>query len=364
MFPGAALEMNKMARTTSLDTQNDGCKSPNSEKKQDIIWVNTVVFIFANMVGIYILPHFLFTIDWSTFLFTWFLVVFSSMGITAGAHRLWSHKSYKANAPLRLLLMIMNSTMFSNSIYAFVRDHRVHHKFVDTDADPHNSKRGFFYSHMGWLMVKRLPVTKERVKQIDMSDIERDKIVMFQRDYQALLMPLFTLVIPTLIPVYFWGCDPWEAFLVCGIARWAITLHGVWAVNSFAHLYGYQSYDTSLSARQNVYVSFWAFGEGWHNYHHAFPWDYKTSEYPYHVNLTTAFIDCFAKIGWAYDLKTVKPDVIARRVARTGGRSQHLNGVSKTENFVELSHNNIWGWDDTELTESQKEIALVVSPSN
>jgi stearoyl-CoA desaturase (delta-9 desaturase) len=101
--------------------------------------------------------------------------------VTAGAHRLWAHKSYKAKLPLRILLMLCQTFAFQNHIYEWSRDHRVHHKFTDTNADPHNIKRGFFFAHMGWLMCKKHPDVREKGKTIDMSDLEEDAVVMFQK---------------------------------------------------------------------------------------------------------------------------------------------------------------------------------------
>lgn len=107
--------------------------------------------------------------------------VASALGITAGAHRLWAHKCYKAKWPLRLILAIFQTVAFQNHIYEWVRDHRVHHKFTDTDADPHNSKRGFFFSHMGWLLMKKHKDVIEKGKSVDLSDLEKDPIVMWQK---------------------------------------------------------------------------------------------------------------------------------------------------------------------------------------
>jgi len=73
---------------------------------------------------------------------------------------------------------------------------------------------------------------------------------------------------------------------------------------------------------ENWFVSMMALGEGWHNYHHVFPWDYKTSELGnYTLNTTTAFIDFFSWVGWAYDLKTVSPSMVTQRAKRTGDGS-------------------------------------------
>merc|ERR1719409_42807 len=109
------------------------------------------------------------------------LYVCSALGITAGVHRLWTHKSYKAAWPLRVLLMIFNSIANQGTIYHWARDHRVHHLYSDTAADPHDANRGFWFSHVGWLLCKKSPAVIEAGKKINMSDLASDPVVMFQR---------------------------------------------------------------------------------------------------------------------------------------------------------------------------------------
>lgn len=108
----------------------------------------------------------------------WFV---TSMGITAGSHRLWTHRSFKAKLPLRIFLMLCQTAMFQKSIYDWARDHRVHHKFTDTDADPYNSSRGFFFSHIGWTMMRKHREVIEKGRTVNFSDIEADPVVQFQR---------------------------------------------------------------------------------------------------------------------------------------------------------------------------------------
>lgn len=103
----------------------------------------------------------------------------SGLGVTAGAHRLWAHRTYKAKMPLRILLAIFYYSAGQNSIFNWVRDHRIHHKYTDTEGDPHNNTRGFWFSHVGWLMMKRTPEVRQRLKNIDMSDIINDPVVQF-----------------------------------------------------------------------------------------------------------------------------------------------------------------------------------------
>jgi len=103
-----------------------------------------------------------------------------ALGITAGAHRLWSHKCYKATLPLKLMLIVMQTIAGQSSVYRWTVDHRLHHKYSETNADPHNAKRGFFFSHVGWLLCPEHSMVQEKMKSLDLKDLEEDPIVMFQ----------------------------------------------------------------------------------------------------------------------------------------------------------------------------------------
>lgn len=149
----------------------------------------------------------------------------SAMGITAGAHRLWAHRSYKAKLPLRILLAFFNLIALQNDLWTWSRDHRVHHKFSDTDADPHNSQRGLFFSHMGWLLCKKHADVITKGKAVDMSDLDKDPVIVFQRKYYAPLVIFTCFVLPTLVPVYLWRENFWVAFFVCGLYRYCYSLH-------------------------------------------------------------------------------------------------------------------------------------------
>ncbi|RWS19196.1 stearoyl-CoA desaturase-like protein, partial [Leptotrombidium deliense] len=210
------------------------------------------------------------------------------------------------------------------SIYDWVRDHRVHHKYTETDADPHNAKRGFFFSHIGWLMCKKHPLVLEKGKTIDMSDVANDKIVAFQRKHYYPLVLLCCFLIPTLLPYFLWSESVVNAFLIAGLIRWVIQLHAIFLVNSAAHLWGRRPYDKNINPAENFIVSAIVGGEGFHNYHHVFPWDYRVSELGWLFNPTNTFIDAMAAIGWAYDLRTAKPEMVRMRKMKTG--DIHENG--------------------------------------
>ncbi|KAJ8919212.1 hypothetical protein NQ315_012200 [Exocentrus adspersus] len=315
-----------------------------SEHKLQLVWRNIIIFVYLHIVAVYGLYLMFTSAKILTSIFVIILAHFSGLGVTAGAHRLWAHRSYKANVPLRLILTVFNTLAFENSVIEWSRDHRVHHKFSETDADPHNAKRGFFFSHIGWLLCRKHPDVKIKGKGIDMSDLYEDPILVFQDRYYMILMPLTCFIFPTLAPMYLWNETFLNAFCV-NIFRYIYTLNATWLVNSAAHIYGHKPYDRYINPSENLTVSLLALGEGWHNYHHTFPWDYKTSELgKYSVNFSAAFIDFFAKIGWAYDLKTVSEEMIRKRVERTGDGTHE-----------------VWGWGDKDQLKEDYEEAVIIN---
>ncbi|ESN90089.1 hypothetical protein HELRODRAFT_104475 [Helobdella robusta] len=249
----------------------------------------------------------------------------SAFGITVGAHRLWSHKAYKAKLPLRIFLGICNSMAFQNDIIEWSRDHRLHHKFSETDADPHNAKRGFFFSHCGWLMCRKHPDVKEKGKDLDLSDLFADPVCVFQRRYYLLSVLLLCVIIPTAVPWYYWGESLWTSYVVCAIFRYVAVLNFTWCVNSVAHLWGNKPYDRRINPVENIVVTLGAAGEGYHNYHHVFPSDYAASEHGWTINPSTVFIDFMAVLGQVYDRKVMDREVIERRKAKTGDGSKWFN---------------------------------------
>ncbi|XP_020298079.1 acyl-CoA Delta(11) desaturase-like isoform X2 [Pseudomyrmex gracilis] len=290
-------------------------ESQNQQYKWNIKWKNVFVFLYIHFTCIYVFVHIARLNKW-TVLWFYFVGYISGIGTTAGAHRLWCHRAYKAKWPLRLILLILQTVSFQGTIYHWSRDHRLHHKFTDTDADPYNARRGVFFSHMGWLMIQKHPDVKTNGALIDWSDLKRDPFVAFQIKYYSSLIFVFGIVVPTMVPWLAWNESLWYSW-AGNVTRFCLSLHCTWLVNSAAHIWGMRPYDKFISPTENTIVALLAGGEGWHNYHHIFPWDYKAAELGnYSLNITTAFIDFFALLGWAYDLKTASPDIVKKRVLR------------------------------------------------
>uniref|UniRef100_A0AC34RIW1 Fatty acid desaturase domain-containing protein n=2 Tax=Panagrolaimus sp. JU765 TaxID=591449 RepID=A0AC34RIW1_9BILA len=284
--------------------------------KPQYVWRNIILFTALHVGALIGFYQFLFVAKWQTVLWSIFGWAFSGLGITAGAHRLWSHKSYKARLPLRIMLMLADSMAFQNDVIEWSRDHRCHHKWTDTDADPHNVNRGFFFSHVGWLLQKKHPKITEMGKKLDLSDLFADPVLAFQRKYYLPISVIMCFLFPTAFAVYAWGEAPIVAFYVAGVFRYAWTLNATWCINSVSHMFGYKPYDVNISPVESTWTTITALGEGGHNYHHTFPQDYRTSEMPLMMNLTKGFIDVCALIGLAYDRKSVADEVIRRQKAK------------------------------------------------
>ncbi|XP_036709245.1 stearoyl-CoA desaturase 5 [Balaenoptera musculus] len=286
-------------------------------RRQDIVWRNVFLMSLLHWGAVYslaLIPK----AQPLTLLWAYFCFLLTALGVTAGAHRLWSHRSYKAKLPLRIFLAAANSMAFQNDIFEWSRDHRVHHKYSETDADPHNARRGFFFSHIGWLFVRKHRDVIEKGRKLDVTDLLADPVVRFQRKYYKITVVLMCFMVPTLVPWCIWGESLWNSYFLASILRYTVSLNVTWLVNSVAHMYGNRPYDKNISPRQNPLVTLGAIGEGFHNYHHTFPFDYSASEFGLNFNPTTWFIDFMCWLGLATDRKRATKPMIEARKARTG----------------------------------------------
>ncbi|CAL1678263.1 unnamed protein product [Lasius platythorax] len=287
--------------------------------RTDLIWYNVLLLALLHTIGIYGILTFNYLENPMTTLWIICMYVISHLGVTAGAHRLWSHRSYKATLPLRIFLMICFSACAQNSIYKWVKNHRMHHKYSDTNTDPHNTQRGYFFTHIGWIMMKERPEYIEKSKQIDLSDVTSDAVVAFGEKYFLPLQFIFGFILPSMVPVYLWN-DTWtRAIISQAFIRYILTLNAVWSVNSIAHAWGTRPYNKNIRPADNDFVNYVTTGEGYHNYHHEFPWDYKSAELGNNrMNYTSIFIDISAKLGLAYDLKCPSAELIKSIILNQG----------------------------------------------
>ncbi|OTF72623.1 hypothetical protein BLA29_006131 [Euroglyphus maynei] len=289
--------------------------------KRPLKWSNIIILTILHIAVIVCYVDVCFSLfHLETALFSIIIGAMSGIATSAGSHRLWSHRTFKARWPLKLWLLIFQAITMNGSTLAYARDHRTHHKYSDTEGDPKNPTRGLFYSHIGWWLVKKTDSVKQAGRKLNFSDLYEDRLVFLQHKYYIPIFILFGVIIPMVIPVILWNEDPWLAFSICVVLRIFVILHHLFTVNSLAHFFGYRPYDFRIRPADHRFVNYISFGEGIHNYHHVFPFDYRINDRPQWelFNPPVTFIRVCSLLRLAYDLKIASPAVIKEIVTRRG----------------------------------------------
>lgn len=253
-----------------------------------------------------------FELSWKVIALTVFYYYATGMSITAGYHRLFSHRTYEATWPARILFIFFGAGAFQDSIITWCTDHRYHHNYTDTEKDPYNAKRGFWFSHMGWMLSKETPVDEKKGEMMT-RDLRKDPWIMFQHKYYTAYALFSGFLTPALIGWCFG--EAYSAFLFAGLFRTVMVHQYTFLINSAAHKWGKQTYGTKYSAKDNAILSFFTYGEGYHNFHHHFQNDYRNGVRWYDFDPTKWLIFSMEKIGLAHTLRqTDEHEIILARV--------------------------------------------------
>ncbi|XP_021921665.1 acyl-CoA Delta(11) desaturase isoform X2 [Zootermopsis nevadensis] len=269
---------------------------------QDINWPVVLYYIHLHIGAAFGIYYVFTEAKVMTSVFALFIGLLSVLGATAGAHRLWAHRSYTASMSLKVLLMICQTMLGQCSIYDWVLDHRFHHKHFGTDLDPYNNKNGLLNAHVISHLKKWNPDV-QRLAAIDMSDIEADSVVMFQKRYYWVLMPIICILLPWNAPVEYWNESILTSLLVLIFLRCTVALQCAMLINTAVHVWGIVPGDKSYA---NSNLVFFLTKTYWPQYHYMLPWDYQTGEFGnYGKGCTSTFIRIWAAIGWATGLRTM-----------------------------------------------------------
>lgn len=247
------------------------------------------------------------------FTFTWqglvaFLVlswISGSLGVCLGYHRLLTHGSFQTYPFMRRVLALCGTLAGEGPPITWVAVHRRHHQHSDQPGDPHSPHDGGWWSHILWLFPR--PREPQWQKMIDRygQDLLKDP---FMRLLDKTFLLWHFALGAALLGVGTWLWDPWTglSLVVWGMfLRLVWVLHVTWAVNSASHIWGYRNYETSDNSRNLWWVGLLAFGEGWHNNHHAFPGRARHGHRWWEIDVTYAAIWTLEKLGLAW--KVVRP---------------------------------------------------------
>ena len=270
-----------------------------------INWLNSI-FLFATPVFalIGIILHWIYFSPPGLLELIVFVGLYFACGlsITVGYHRLFSHRSHNAKWPLVLFYSIFGAGSFQNSIIEWCSDHRRHHKMTDSEDDPYSASKGFWYSHIGWILLEEENFTNDFS---NVKDLQQSKIIMWQHRNVFLIGALSGLILPAVIGLIVGGISgAIGCFVWAGLARVVFVHHGTFLINSAAHIWGTQPYSEENSSKDSFWLAFLTFGEGYHNFHHTFQADYRNGHKWYHMDPSKWWIQSFKYLGLNSDLKS------------------------------------------------------------
>lgn len=246
---------------------------------------------------------------WQTALWAVLYYFYTGLGITAGYHRLWAHRAYNASKPLQYFLMFGGSGAVEGSIRWWSRGHRAHHRYTDTDLDPYSAQKGFWWSHIGWMVFKG----RRSPGQADVSDLTANSVVRWQHRYYFPLIVGMGFIFPTLVAGLGWG-DWRGGFFFAGAARLLFVHHSTFCVNSLAHWLGETPFDDKHTPKDHFITALVTIGEGYHNFHHQFPQDYRNATHATGYDPTKWFIWTCMQLGLAYNLKQFPTNEIQKGI--------------------------------------------------
>ncbi len=237
-----------------------------------------------------------------------FLVLFGlvSFSVTAGYHRCFAHKSYRCHPAVEGFYLFFGAMALQNSVLKWAADHRDHHRYVDREWDPYNIRRGGLWAHILWLFYKEEP---SRVFE-NVPDLQANRLVLWQHRWCNWIGIVAGLGLPTLVGAFFGR--PVGGLLWGGFLRIALIHHTTFMVNSVAHLWGTRPYTEENSARDNALLAFVTNGEGYHNFHHKFPSDFRNGVRWYQWDPTKWLIALLSWLGLARDLKATPKALIEK----------------------------------------------------
>jgi stearoyl-CoA desaturase (delta-9 desaturase) len=283
---------------------------------QPVSWLNTSFLALVHFIGIggTIAYCVLRGASWAAvgIMAAWIgLTIFA---LSAGYHRLFSHKAYEAHPVLRAFLLAFGAAAFQNSALTWSADHRRHHKRTDTAADPYDARRGFWYAHIGWVLRQTPPAMQLH----PVPDLEKDPLILWQHRLYPVIGIVFGFVAPGLLGLALG--DGWGGFVLGGMARLVFVYHVTFSINSFAHMLGTQPYSDRNSARDSFIAAMLSMGEGYHNFHHTFPADYRNGVHAHQFDPSKWLIRSLSWCGLARNLKRTSDAVIVRARLRMQAR--------------------------------------------
>jgi stearoyl-CoA desaturase (delta-9 desaturase) len=284
--------------------------------------ITAIPFIALFVVGWQLWNEALHWSDIAVFVICYLLTGF---GVTIGFHRHLTHRAFKAKPWVRGTLAALGSAAIEGPVISWVADHRKHHAFADVEGDPHSphvdhghglkgALRGLFHAHVGWLFIHTHRGNKQRYAP----DLMDDPLIRWI-DRTFVLWVIAGLIVPFILGGLIGGSleAALTGLLWGGAVRMLVVHHVTYSINSLCHFFGRQAFDTGDESRNLAWLSFFTFGEAWHNNHHAFPTSFEHGMRRWQFDPSRYVIRGLEKMGLVWDVVRISPDRQARKAVQT-----------------------------------------------
>jgi stearoyl-CoA desaturase (delta-9 desaturase) len=268
------------------------------------VFVVVVVPFLGTILAIWLLWQR--AVHWSDLVLLATMYTLAGFGQTIGYHRMLTHRSFRPHAVVKVILLVLGAMSVAGPPIEYAATHIKHHAQSDRDGDPHSPVEGFFHGHLGWLFKDRFADP-----QVYCRYLYKDPIVVFV-NRTFLLWVVLSLGIPLVI-------GGWTGLLWGGLVRIFLGHHVTFSVNSVCHTFGKREFETNDRSRNEWIVGLLAFGEGWHNNHHAFPRSAFHGLHWWQFDFSGYVIWTLERLGLARDVYRVPPDLMIRSSSRKAG---------------------------------------------
>jgi stearoyl-CoA desaturase (Delta-9 desaturase) len=258
-----------------------------AKRLRDYQWVGAIPFILVHLLPL--LAFFTGTKwqDWVVCVALYWIRMFGTTGVY---HRYFSHRTYKTSRWFQFVLALIAMSSSQKGVLWWAAAHRTHHKLSDQDGDPHDSRRGFWYSHVGWLYDHNEATDYGKVK-----DLARYPELVF-------LNKLWFLP-PLALALAVWAIWGWSGLLIGFFLSTAVLWHGTFTINSLSHIFGTQRYEAGDTSKNNWFLAIITMGEGWHNNHHHFMGSTRQGFFWWEYDFTYYILRVLSAVGLVWDLK-------------------------------------------------------------
>ncbi|MBV8950970.1 MAG: acyl-CoA desaturase [Actinobacteria bacterium] len=214
-----------------------------------------------------------------------------SFFVTAGYHRYFSHRSFRTSRAFQAVLAFGAESSAQKGVLWWAAHHRHHHRFADTDRDLHSPQRGFWWSHVGWILCDRYGET------------EVGAIRDFARYPELRFLNRYDWIAPWTLGLVCWLIGGWSGLVVGFFWSTVLLWHTTFSINSLAHVFGRRRYDTSDTSRNSLSLALLTGGEGWHNNHHRCPASTRQGFFWWEIDTTYYVLRLLALLGVVRDVK-------------------------------------------------------------